>query len=95
MSAQFKFSIDQLLKLVELYPKNYQVWRLISTVDDENIMELIEFAFSKDSKNYHAWEVLVGRPSIVQFGLQLSSRLLHEDKDNNSAKSYLTEFNNV
>lgn len=96
LNAQCTLSFDSLLKLVELYPKNYQIWRFISAqVDDELIIKLIEFALGKDSKNYHAWEALVERPSLLQHGIQLATRLIREDRDNNSANSYLKEFNDV
>lgn len=91
---EHKFNSDELVTLLELYPKNYQLWRYISEhADDYSITKLVNFALKMDPKNYHAWETLIERPSLSAFGTDLSRSLLQNDKDNNSARNYLMRFN--
>lgn len=80
--------------LLELYPKNYQVWRFISLHSDDSVVAtLVETALEIDSKNYHAWEILIERSSLLNFGTRLAHMLLQKDQYNNSAKNYLLAFN--
>lgn len=81
---------SELLELVSLYPKNYQLWQFIhAKVTDFSLKaSILSKAIEYDSKNYHAWEVLIGTPSLLDFGDTLSKTVLENDKENNSAKNY-------
>lgn len=53
--------LDYIYKIINIYPKNYQVWHhrkvLIEWLKDPSQeLSLTEKVLAKDAKNYHAWQ---------------------------------------
>jgi protein farnesyltransferase/geranylgeranyltransferase type-1 subunit alpha len=82
--------------VIELHPKNYQVWHhrlcLVEMLNDPSgEKELTSRSFAEDAKNYHAWQHrlwCVRTYSLYDGELEFTEDMIRGDLRNNSAWNY-------